>query len=449
MNVTVDADLARLSDQVQALLDEARRQGADAAEVGVSDDTGLAVTARMGSVETVEFTRERGFGVTVYFASAGGGQRKGSASTSDSSAAAMRDTVQAACNIARYTAEDPFAGLADAALMARDIPDLDLFHPSPLDAERAGGQAIACEAVALARAGISNSEGATVAGSESRRVYGNSLGFLGAYRSTRYSASASVVAGEGEGMQRDHWYTVARAVKDLQDVESVGRIAAERALARLAPRTLPTQRVPVLFNADVAAGLIGHLMGAISGGALYRRSSFLLDALGTTVMPAWMTIDERPLLRGAFGSSAFDDDGVATRAKPFVKDGQLVSYVLGTYSARKLGMQTTGNAGGVHNLFVSHGDDDLPALLRRMGRGLLVTELMGQGVNMVTGDYSRGAAGFWVDGGEIQFPVHEITVAGNLRDMFREIVAVGADLDLRRSTVTGSILIDGMTVAGG
>ena len=444
MNVSADADLARLSEQVQALLDEARRQGADASEVGVSDDTGLSVTARMGSVETVEFTRERGFGVTVYF-----GRRKGSASTSDCSPAAMRDTVQAACNIARYTAEDPCAGLADAALMAKDIPDLDLYHPDVLDAERAGERAILCEAAALALPGIGNSEGATVAGGESRRVYGNSLGFLGAYRGTRFSVSASVVAGEGEAMQRDHWYTVARRTRDLQDVEAVGRIAAERALARLDPRSLPTQRVPVLFSAEIAASLVGHLIGAISGGSLYRRSSFLLDALGTTIMPAWMTIDERPLLRGGLASGAFDDDGVATRAKPFVEGGQLVSYVLGTYSARKLGMQSTANAGGVHNLFVSHGDDDLPAMLRRMGRGLFVTEVMGQGVNMVTGDYSRGAAGFWVDGGELRHPVHEVTIAGNLKDMFREIVAVGADLDLRRSTVTGSILVDGMTVAGG
>jgi PmbA protein len=250
-------------------------------------------------------------------------------------------------------------------------------------------------------------------------------------------------------MQRDHWYTVARATRDLQDVEAVGRIAAERALARLDPRTVPTQRVPVLFSAEIAASLVGHLIGAISGGALYRRSSFLLDALGNTIMPAWLTIDERPLLRGGLASGAFDDDGVATRAKPFVERGQLVSYVLGTYSARKLGMQSTANAGGVHNLFVSHGDDDLPAMLRRMGRGLFVTEVMGQGVNMVTGDYSRGAAGFWVEGGELRHPVHEVTIAGNLKDMFREIVAVGADLDLRRSTVTGSILVDGMTVAGG
>ena len=438
-----DADLSRLSEQVEALLAEARRQGADAAEVGVSDDTGLGVTSRMGAIETIEFTRERGFGVTVYF-----GQRKGNASTSDCSPAAMRDTVQAACNIARFTAEDPFAGLADAALMARDIPDLDLYHPQQLDAEAAGRLAQSCEAVALAHKGITNSDGASVSTGESRRVYGNSLGFLGAARSTRHSISCAVVAGEGEHMQQNYWYTVARDAANLESPESVGRVAAERTLARLAPRSLPTERVPVLFSADVASSLIGHLMSAISGGALYRRSSFLLDALGTQLFPDWVTIDERPLLPGWLASSAFDDDGVATRAKPFIERGQLVSYVLSTYSARKLGSVTTANAGGVNNLFISRGADDLPAMVRRMHRGLLLTELMGQGVNLVTGDYSRGAAGFWVEGGEVQYPVHEITVAGNLRDMFKGIVAVGNDLDRRRGIITGSVLIDNMTLAG-
>lgn len=443
MNKLDDADLSRLTQQVQDLLAEARRQGADAAEVGVSDDTGLGVTSRMGAIETIEFTRERGFGVTVYF-----GQRKGNASTSDCSAAAMRDTVQAACNIARFTAEDPFAGLADAELMARDIPDLDLYHPQQLDADAAGQLAQECEAVALAHKGITNSDGASVATGESRRVYGNSLGFLGAARSTRHSISCAVVAGEGEHMQQNHWYTVARAAKNLESPATVGRIAAERTLARSAPRTLPTERVPVLFLAEVASSLIGHLMSAISGGALYRRSSFLLDALGSQLFPDWVTIDERPLLHGLLGSSAFDDDGVATRAKPFIERGQLVSYVLSTYSARKLGSVTTANAGGVNNLFISHGSDDLNAMIRRMHRGLLLTELMGQGVNLVTGDYSRGAAGFWVEGGEIQYPVHEITVAGNLRDMFKGIVAVGSDVDRRRGIITGSILLDSMTLAG-
>ena len=309
--------------------------------------------------------------------------------------------------------------------------------------------AVACEARALAVTGISNSEGATVGTHEARRVYGNSHGFLGAYRSTRHQASCSVVAGTGAGMERDYWYSMARDALKLDPLEDIGRIAAERVLARLNPRSTPTGRLPVLFSAEMAPGLLSHLLGAISGGALYRRASFLLDSLGQQLFPAWVTIDERPLLPGALGSGAFDDDGVATRAKAFVRDGVLESYLLSAYSGRKLGMQTTGNAGGVHNLFISHGGDDLPALLKRMGRGLYVTELMGQGVNTVTGDYSRGAAGFWVEGGEIQYPIHEATVAGNLRDLFKGFVAVGNDFDARRSVVTGSILIDGLTVAGG
>ena len=439
-----DESLERLRSQVAELLDEARRQGAGAAEVGVSEDSGLSVTARMGSVETVEFNRDRGFGVTVYF-----GQRRGTASTSDCSPGAMRDTVRAACNIARYTAEDSYSGLADAALMAKDPPDLQLYSPWGLSAEEAGEMAIACEARALAVAGISNSEGATVGTHEGRRVYGNSHGFLGAYRSTRHQASCSVLAGTGTGMERDYWYSMARDALQLDPLDDIGRIAAERALARLNPRSTPTGRLPVLFAAEVASGLIGHLLGAISGGALYRRASFLLDCLGQQLFPTWVTIDERPLLPGALGSGAFDDDGVATRAKAFIQDGVLASYVLSAYSARKLGAQTTGNAGGVHNLFITHGDDDLPALLIRMGRGVYITELMGQGVNTVTGDYSRGAAGFWVEGGEIQYPIHEATIAGNLREMFKNLVAVGNDFDARRSVVTGSILVDGMTVAGG
>ena len=439
-----DEGLDRLRQQVGELLGEAHRQGASAAEVGVSEDSGLSVTARMGAVETVEFNRDRGFGVTVYF-----GQRRGTASTSDCSPEAMRDTVRAACNIARYTAEDPFSGLADAELMAVDPPDLDLYHPWGLTAEEAGEMAVACEARALSVAGISNSEGATVGTHEARRVYGNSHGFLGAYRGTRHQASCSVVAGSGAGMERDYWYTMARDALRLDPLEDVGRIAAERALARLNPRSTPTGRLPVLFSAEMASGLLSHLLGAISGGALYRRASFLLDSLGQQLFPAWVTIDERPLLPGASGSGAFDDDGVATRAKAFIKAGVLESYLLSAYSARKLGLQTTGNAGGVHNLFISHGDDSLAAMLKRLDRGLYVTELMGQGVNTVTGDYSRGAAGFWVEGGAIQYPIHEATIAGNLRDVFKGLVAVGNDFDARRSVVTGSILIDAMTVAGG
>ncbi|WP_142135608.1 metalloprotease PmbA [Aquipseudomonas alcaligenes] len=436
--------LPDLQAQVEQIIAEARRQGASACEVAVSMEQGLSTTVRQGEVETVEFNRDQGFGITLYV-----GQRKGSASTSASGEAAIRETVAAALAIAKHASEDDCAGLADAALMARELPDLDLYHPWAIAPEQAVELALACEAAAFATdKRISNADGTSLSTHQGCRVYGNSHGFVGGYASTRHSLSCVMIA-EGEGqMQRDYWYDVNRQGELLADPLSIGRKAAERSVARLGARPVPTCEVPVLFAAELATGLFGHFLAAISGGNLYRHSSFLEGALGLRLFPEWLNLDERPHIPRAMGSATFDGDGLATYAKPFVAGGELVSYVLGTYSGRKLGLPSTANSGGVHNLFVSHGDEDQQALLKRMGRGLLVTELMGQGLNLVTGDYSRGAAGFWVENGEIQFPVQEVTIAGNLKDMFRQIVAVGSDLELRGNIRTGSVLIERMTVAG-
>lgn len=436
--------LHALQEQVESILAEARRQGASACEVAVSAGQGLSTTVRQGEVETVEFNRDQGFGITLYV-----GQRKGSASTSATGIEAIRETVAAALAIAKHTSEDDCAGLADAALMARDLPELDLYHPWSITPEQAVERALACEAAAFAAdSRIKNADGTSLNTHQGCRVYGNSHGFVGGYASTRHSLSCVMIA-EGEGqMQRDYWYDVNRQGELLADAAGIGRRAAERAVSRLGARPVPTCEVPVLFAAELAGGLFSHLLAAISGGNLYRHSSFLEGALGQRLFPEWLSLDERPHLPRALGSAAFDGDGLGTYAKPFVEKGELVSYVLGTYSGRKLGLPSTANSGGVHNLFVTHGDEDQQALIRRMGRGLLVTELMGQGLNLVTGDYSRGAAGFWVENGEIQFPVQEVTIAGNLRDMFRQIVAVGCDLERRGNICTGSVLIERMTVAG-
>ncbi|WP_341781058.1 metalloprotease PmbA [Ectopseudomonas mendocina] len=436
--------LHALQEQVESILAEARRQGASACEVAVSAGQGLSTTIRQGEVETVEFNRDQGFGITLYV-----GQRKGSASTSATGIEAIRETVAAALAIAKHTSEDDCAGLADAALMARDLPELDLYHPWSITPEQAVERALACEAAAFAAdSRIKNADGTSLNTHQGCRVYGNSHGFVGGYASTRHSLSCVMIA-EGEGqMQRDYWYDVNRQGELLADAAGIGRRAAERAVSRLGARPVPTCEVPVLFAAELAGGLFSHLLAAISGGNLYRHSSFLEGALGQRLFPEWLSLDERPHLPRALGSAAFDGDGLGTYAKPFVEKGELVSYVLGTYSGRKLGLPSTANSGGVHNLFVTHGDEDQQALIRRMGRGLLVTELMGQGLNLVTGDYSRGAAGFWVENGEIQFPVQEVTIAGNLRDMFRQIVAVGCDLERRGNICTGSVLIERMTVAG-
>ncbi|UVL09906.1 metalloprotease PmbA [Pseudomonas rhodesiae] len=436
--------LPALQEQVEQILAEAKRQGASACEVAVSLEQGLSTSVRQREVETVEFNRDQGFGITLYM-----GQRKGSASTSASGAEAIRETVAAALAIAKHTSEDESSGLADKALMAKDVKDFDLFHAWDITPEQAIEQALVCEAAAFdADSRIKNADGTTLNTHQGCRVYGNSHGFIGGYASTRHSLSCVMIAEANGQMQRDYWYDVNRQGELLADPVSIGQKAAQRAASRLGARPVPTCEVPVLFSAELAGGLFGSFLGAISGGNLYRKSSFLEGAIGQTLFPEWLTIDERPHLMRAMGSTSFDGDGLATYAKPFVEKGELVSYVLGTYSGRKLGLPSTANAGGVHNLFVTHGDEDQAALLRRMGRGLLVTELMGHGLNMVTGDYSRGAAGFWVENGEIQFAVQEVTIAGNMRDMFKQIIAVGNDVERRSNIHTGSVLIERMTVAG-
>jgi len=436
--------LPALQEQVRQIIEEAQLQGASACEVAVSLEQGLSVTVRQREVETVEFTRDQGFGITLYL-----GQRKGSASTSAAGPQAIRETVAAALAIARHAGADECAGLADAALMAGDLPDLDLYHPWSITPDQAIDMALECEAAAFSSdVRISNADGSSLSTQQGCRVYGNSHGFIGAYASSRHSLSCVMIAEAAGQMQRDYWYDVSRQGEMLGSAALIGRRAAERTVARLGARSVPTCEVPVLFAAEVAGGLFGHLLAAISGGNLYRHSSFLEGALGQQLFPQWLNISEQPHIPRALGSAAFDNDGLATYGKAFIAGGELVSYILGTYSGRKLGMPSTANAGGVHNLFVSHGTDDQAALIKRMGRGLLVTELMGQGLNLVTGDYSRGAGGFWVENGEIQFPVQEVTIAGNLRDMFRQIVEVGCDLELRGNIRSGSVLIERMMVAG-
>ena len=435
---------ATLQQLARDVLDHAQAKGASACEVDVSEGFGQSVTVRKGEVETIEYNRDKGVGITIY-----AGQRKGYASTSDFSAQALRDTVEAALNIARFTAEDDCAGLADKALMATDLPELDLYHPWDLSVESSIDLARRCEEAAFAAsAKISNSEGASISTQQAQFVAANSLGFMGGYPTSRHYISCSVIAGEQDAMQRDDWYTTRRDASELDAPESVGATAARRAEARLGARRVKTGEVPVLFEAPLASTLLGSLVHAASGGALYRKSSFLVDHLGKRIFPEFVNIVERPHIKKGLGSSAFDNDGVATRDRDVVKGGVLEGYFLSTYSARKLGMQTTANAGGCHNLIIEPGEHDLAGLLKQMGRGLLVTELLGQGVNYVNGDYSRGAAGYWVENGVIAYPVEEITIAGNLKDMFAGIVAVGRDVQIRGSRQTGSILIDRMTVAG-
>ena len=429
---------------VQDLLDEAKKQGASAAEAGLSQETGLSVSVRLGDVETIEHHCSQGLGVTVYF-----GQRKGSASTTDLSPASIKETVSAACSIARYTSEDEFSGLPDKELLATEFPDLDLNHPWHLGTENAIELALECEEAARNfHADITNSEGASINTHQGNYVMGNSLGFLHGYPTTRHSLSCSVLAQRGDSMQRDYWYSVARNAINLESPKEIGKKAAERVLRRLEGRSLSTRQCPVLYSAEIASGLLASFIGAISGGNLYRKSSFLLNALDTQVFPEFIRIYEQPHLKGALGSAAYDGEGIATKSRDIVSDGILRSYVLSTYSARKLGLQSTGNAGGVRNLSITTSDLDLKAMLKQLGTGLLVTELMGQGVNILTCDYSRGSAWFWVENGEIQYPVEEITIAGNLKDMLKNIVAVGNDIDYRGNVRTGSILVERMSIAG-
>lgn len=443
-----DSPFSFTREALQALtaqtLELARAGGASAAETEISEGSGLSVSVRHGEVETIEHNRDKGIGVTVYL-----GQRRGHASTSDFSAPALARTVEKALTIARYTAEDNCAGLAEENLLARLLPNLDLHHPWLVEVDQAAELARACEAAALGvDTRINNSEGASLSSQSSQFIYANSLGFSGGYPSTRQSLSCAVIAEEDGAMQRDYWYTTARAAEDMDSADAVGRRAGERTVRRLNARKLSTRQCPVLFEAPIATGLIASFVSAISGGHLYRKSSFLLDSLGSQVFPSFFQMLENPFLPRGLASAPFDAEGVATHEREVVRDGVIQGYFLGSYSARKLGMKTTGNAGGNHNLVVPSTGEDFAGLLNKMGSGLLVTELLGQGLNMVTGDYSRGAAGFWVENGVITYPVEEITIAGNLRDMLGGIVAIGNDVETRGSRRVGSILIGNMTVAG-
>jgi PmbA protein len=447
MSQQVDATrIPELEAIVAGALEAARAAGATQAEADASLQRGLTATVRMGEVDTIEYHRDRGLAISVYF-----GQHKGSASTADIAPQAVRETVSKAAAIARHTAADDCAGLADPALLARDIPDLDLDHPWAIQPEEAVERARACEAAGLALdKRLTNSEGATLTSHRGVRVYGNTHGFLAGYTSTSHSLSCALLAESGGEMQRDYWYSVARDPAALASGAAVGRRAAERTLARLGSRRLDTRRAPVLFAPEMARGLLGAFVGAIRGVSQYRRASFLLGAAGQAVFPPFLQLAERPHLPGALASAPFDSEGVATRDRELVHNGMLQGYVLGSYSARKLGLVSTGNAGGIHNLLVEAGEAQQPfaELLRRMRRGLYVTELMGQGVNGVTGDYSRGASGFWVEDGAIAYPVHEVTIAGNLKSMLQDIVAVGTDVDVQGAIRTGSILLGEMMIAG-
>jgi PmbA protein len=444
MNKRPEPTVADLEQIVADVLREASAVGASQAEASASFGAGLSVTVRMRDVETLEYHRDQGLAVTVYH-----GQRRGSASTSDFGPEALLETVRKASALARYAADDPASGLADPARLATDFPDLDLDHPWPIDPAAAIDLATECEAAALDRdPRVSNSEGASVGTHRGCRVYGNSHGFLHGYRSSQHSISCAVLASQDGKMERDFEYTVARAPAELMSAAVIGREAADRAVSRLGARKLKTAEVPVLFPARLARSLFGHLLGAISGGSQYRKASFLVDRLDTAVLSELVTIRELPHLRRGLASAAYDDEGVATTDRVLVDAGVLRGYMLGSYYARKLGLETTGNAGGAHNLVVSDTGQGFDELLAATDRGLLVTELMGQGVNLVTGDYSRGAAGFWIEGGEIRYPVSEITIAGNLADMYGAIAGIGTDTDVRGGIRTGSVLVSRMTVAG-
>ena len=442
----------QLKEIAQDVLRFARDKGASDAAVEISEGQGLSVTVRKGQIETIEQNKDKGIGVTVYLGRERA-IRRGNASTSDFSTQSLKDTVDAAYNIARFTAEDECAGLPEAELLEMQPRDLQLFHPWTLTAEQAVVLAQRAEAAAFAvDKRITNSEGANTYAQQSHFVMANTRGFIGGYPYSRHSLSVSPIAGKGNNMQRDDWYSSDRDPAKLAEPEAIGRYAAQRALSRLNARKLDTRKCPVLFEAPLAAGLLGSFVQAVSGGALYRKSTFLTDSLGTAVFGPDIQIIEDPHAPGAVGSAPFDEEGVRTQRREVVSDGILQGYFLSTYSARKLGMQTTGNAGGSHNLQIlsstTRAGDDFKAMLRKLDTGLLVTELMGHGVNYVTGDYSRGASGYWVQGGVIQYPVEEITIAGNLKDIFKDIVAIGDDVLVRGTKKTGSILIGNLTIAG-
>jgi PmbA protein len=440
----VKQQLSEIQNVVHDVLTMAKSLGATGAEASISKVQGISVGTRLKEIETVEFNNDGGLGITVY-----NGQRKGSASTADLSKQALQATVSKAVEISKYTGEDACSGVADAELMATDIPDLGLYYPQELDTEKAIADALLAESTALDQdQRISNSDGASFNGNIGVRVYGNSHGFNAGYASSRYSLSCVLIAEQNGDMQRDYHYTVSRDGSQLESPETVGLKAVETTIARLGAEKLSTQKVPVVFHREIASSLFSHFVSAISGGSLYRKSSFLLDSLGSQVLAPNMNIVERPHILGGLASSPFDHEGVATQDMQIVKDGVLEHYLLTSYSARKLGMTTNGHAGGIHNWQIADHGMGFDELLRKMGTGLLVTELMGHGVNIVTGDYSRGAAGFWVENGIIQYPVHEITIAGNLTDMYQNIVAVGNDIEARGAVHTGSILISEMQIAG-
>lgn len=433
-----------LKNVVQDILNEAKKQGASSAEVDIGLNKGFSVTSRLGDVESVEYNQDKIIDITVYF-----GHKTGSASLSDLRIDAIQSAVQAACNIARFGDKDEYAGLAEKEWLAFNYPPLNLSFPWDITVEQAIEITLQCENIALSKdKRIKNSEGASLSTTAGWHVYGNSHGFIGVSAATRHDISCALIAQDQDDMQRDYNYTLSCDPELLQSIDWVANTAVEKTISRLGAQRLTTRKVPVIFAAEEARGLLGHFVAAISGGNLYRKSSFLLDHLGKTIFPSYIQIDERPHLEKSLGSAAFDENGVATRPNIFIENGILRNYCLGVYSARKLGMQTTGNAGGVHNLFINTSNNDLSALLKKMDTGLLVTDLMGQGVNLITGDYSRGATGFWVENGEIQYPVEEITIAGNLRDMYANLIEVGNDVDKRGNIQTGSILIESMTIAG-
>ncbi|AUX94857.1 metalloprotease PmbA [Mixta gaviniae] len=442
--LTQVAEQRKVLEQAVSQALELAKAGTDGAEVAVSKTTGIGVSTRYGEVENVEFNSDGALGITVYWQN-----RKGSASSTDLSPDAIKRTVQAAVDIARYTSPDPFAGMADRELLAFDAPDLDLFHPWEIDPDKAIELAARAEQASLqADTRITNTEGGSFNSHVGIKVFGNSHGMLQSYCSSRHSLSSCVIA-EAEGdMERDYAYTIGRAISDLQSPEWVGQECARRTLSRLAPRKLPTMKAPVLFAPEVATGLFGHLVGAISGSSVYRKSTFLLDAMGTQILPEWLTIEERPHLLKGLASTPFDSEGVRTQDREIIKDGVLQTWLLTSYAARKLGLQSTGHAGGIHNWRIAGQGSSFDDLLKQMGKGLVVTELMGQGVSGITGDYSRGAAGFWVENGEIQYPVSEITIAGNLKDMWRNIVTVGNDIETRSNIQCGSVLLPEMSIAG-
>lgn len=429
---------------IHRVLDQARINGATAAEVDIGTGTGFSVTVRCGEVEKLEHERDKGLSVTAYV-----GKRKGTASSSDFSETSLNETIKAACNIARYASEDSAAGLVEAFLLAKKIPDLDLYHPWSLTPEQAIDLAIQCENIATETdARISNSDGTMINTYTGVHAYGNSNGFAGSWKWSSHTIDCTMIAEQSGYMQRDGWYSKARDYNDLQTINFIGEEAARRTTEKLGAKKLSTRKVPVIFEAPVASGLFSAFITAISGGSLYRRASFLLDSLGKKIFAEHIHIHEKPHLKKALGSAPFDNDGVATHNRDLVKDGILQGYVLSGYSARKLGMQTTGNAGGVHNLVIESGKKSLKELLSDMNTGLFITDMIGFGVNQVTGDYSRGASGFWVENGELQYPVEEITVAGNLKDIYQHIIAIGNDVDPRGNILTGSVLIENMTVAG-